>query len=183
MNKLTKTLATISLLAFAGTAAAVPITGSIGFGGAYTHDGTSLADATEIQITNSIVEGVVTGSFAADNIMAGDVSMYSDFTFNPAGPVAGIWSVTGDTTTFTFDLNVMNVDFQASNLLALSGTGLITSDNAGLDDSFGKWTFTANQTGSNFTWSSSAAPEPGIALLLGAGLIGFSVARKLRKSA
>jgi hypothetical protein len=109
--------------------------------------------------------------------------MYSDFTFNPAGPVAGIWSVTGDTTTFTFDLNVMNVDFQASNLLALSGTGLITSDNAGLDDSFGKWTFTANQTGSNFTWSSSAAPEPGIALLLGAGLIGFSVARKLRKSA
>ena len=183
MKNLTKILTTISLLAFAGSAAAVQITGSIGFNGAYTHDGTDLSDATTITIVDSHVSGVTTGSFAADGIVDGDASLYSNFTFDPVGPVAGIWSVTGNTTTFTFDLNIMNVDFQSANLLALSGTGLISSDNVNLDDAFGNWTFTANQTGQNFTWSSSSAPEPGIALLLGAGLIGFSVARKLRKSA
>jgi hypothetical protein len=182
MKKLTKILTAVSFLALAGNAAAVQITGSIGFNGAYTHDGSSLSDATTITIIDSHVSGVVTGSFAADGIVDGQASLYSNFTFDPVGPVAGIWSVTGNTTTFTFDLNDMAVDFQSASLLALSGTGMITSDNAALDDAFGKWTFTANQTGSNFTWSSSSAPEPGVALLLGAGLIGFSVARKLRKS-
>ncbi len=183
MKKLTQILAAVSFLALAGNASAVQITGSIGFDGAYTHDGSNLADATTITITDSQVAGVVTGSFAADGIMDGDAAIYSNFTFDPAGPVAGIWSVTGNTTVFTFDLNNMVVDFQSASLLALSGTGLITSDNAALTDAFGKWTFTANETGQNFTWSSSSAPEPGIALLLGAGLIGFSVSRKLRKSA
>ena len=183
MKTLTKFLTAISFLALAGNAAAIQITGSIGFNGAYTHDGSDLSDATQIFITDSHVSGIVTGSFAADGISDGTAALYSDFTFDPVGPVAGIWSVTGNTTTFTFDLNIMEIDFQNESLLALAGTGLISSDNANLEDSFGKWTFTANQTGQNFTWSSSSAPEPGIALLLGVGLIGFSVARKLRKSA
>ena len=95
------------------------------------------------------------------------------------GAVPSIWSVGS----FTFDLNTMVVELQNSSLLALSGTGLISSSNPGLDAANGKWTFTANATGSNLTWSSSSAPEPAMVLLLAAGLIGFGFARKTRKSA
>lgn len=179
MKKFTKTLLAVSLLAVVGTAAAVPITGSIGFEGAYTHDGTDLSDATTIFITDAAVSGVVSGSFADEGISDGDAASYSDFVFDPAGPVSSIWSVGS----FTFDLNIMTVDFQSANLLALSGSGLISSTDVNLDDTYGKWTFTANQAGSNLTWSSSAAPEPGVVLLLGAGLIGIGAARKMRKAA
>ena len=181
MNKLTKLITAVALTAFAGIASAVPITGSIGFTGAYTHDGANLLDATTIFITpgTAAVAGVVTGSFAAEGITAGDTATYSDFTFNPIStPIANIWSVG----TFSFTLNNMSVDFQSANLLALSGSGLISSSDAGLDDSYGKWTFTANDTGSNMTWSSSAAPEPAMVLLLATGLIGFGFARKMRKA-
>lgn len=175
-----KLLLAIGLIALTGSVSAVPITGSIGFTGDYTHDGSDLSDATTIFITSAAVAGVVDGSFADEGIVAGDLASYSDFTFDPAGAQANIWSVGS----FSFDLNIMNVDFQSSNLLALSGTGMIKSTDANLDDTFGEWTFTANSAGSNFTFSSStAAPEPGIALLLGAGLIGFGVSRKLRKTA
>lgn len=177
MNKLTKLLAATALTAFAGIASAVPITGSIGFNGAYLLvGGTTLATATGIDITSAHTSGVVTGDFAG--IADGTVTNYADFTFDPAGPVASIWSVAG----FTFDLNEMNVDFQNASLLALSGSGLISSTDAGLDSTNGKWTFTANATGQNLTWSSSAAPEPAMVLLLATGLIGFGVARKMRKA-
>jgi len=179
MKNTRKFLIALALTAFAGVASAVPITGSIGFDGAYTHDGSILSDATKIMITDAEVAGVVTGSFAAEGISDGDAATYSDFTFDPAGAVAAIWKVGS----FTFDLNAMTVDFQSSSLLALSGTGLISSTDAGLDSSFGKWTFTANETGSNLTWSSSSAPEPAMVLLLATGLIGFGFARKMRKSA
>ena len=180
MKKLTKTLLAIGLLAIAGTAAAVPITGSIGFSGAYTHDGTNLADATTIDVTGdqATVTGIVDGSFAAEGIVAGDIAVYHDFVFDPVTvPVIDLWNISG----FSFDLNNMVVDFQSSSLLALSGSGAIS--HTGYDTTFGTWTFTANQSGSNFTFSSSTAPEPGVVLLLGAGLIGIGASRKLRKTA
>ena len=177
MNKFTKILAALALSAVSGIASAVPITGSIGFNGAYNlTGGSTLATATGIDITSAHTSGVVTGSFAG--IADGTVASYSDFTFNPAGPVPAIWSVAG----FTFDLNQMSVDFQSASLLALSGSGTISSTDENLDDSNGKWTFTANATGQNLTWSSSAAPEPAMALLLATGLIGFGFARKMRKA-
>lgn len=180
MNNTRKFIIALALSAIASVASAVPITGSIGFNGAYTHDGTNLSDATQIFITDSHVSGVVTGSFAAAGITDGDIAAYSDFVFNPIStPISSIWSIVG----FSFDLNTMVVDFQSSSLLALSGTGQITSTDPGLDATGGDWTFTANETGSNLTWSSSAAPEPAIVLLLATGLIGFGFARRARKSA
>jgi len=180
MNTLKKTLLAASIFAIAGVANAMPITGSIGFGGGYTHDGTNLSDATSITITDAIVQGAVTGSFAAEGIAAGDTAAYSNFVFNPIStPIASIWSVGS----FSFDLTSMNVDFQSTTTLVLTGSGIINSTNPNLDTAYGDWSFTANQANQNFTWSSSSAPEPAVALLLGAGLIGFGFARKARKAA
>jgi len=179
MNNTRKFLIALALSAVASVANAAPITGSIGFGGAYTHNGTNLSDATSITITDATVAGIVTGSFADEGIADGTPASYADFTFAPAGAVANIWTVGS----FSFSLNDMTIDFQSANLLGLSGTGMFSSTTLGLDDAFGQWTFTANENGSNLTWSSSAAPEPAVTLLLATGLIGFGFARKMRKTA
>ena len=53
-----------------------------------------------------------------------------------------------------------------------------------LTSTAGTWDLTLNQTGAAFSFSSGVSvPEPSVALLLGVGLIGFGVSRKLRKTA
>lgn len=181
MNKFTKLITAVTLTAFAGIASAVPITGSIGFTGAYTIDGTNFFDSTTITRTTNTVNGIVTGSYASEGISAGDVltGPFADIIYNPTTtPIANLWSVGS----FTFNLNNMNVDFNNGTTLVLSGGGIVSSSDAGFDDSFGTWNFTANKQGSNLTWSSSAAPEPAMVLLLATGLIGFGFARKMRKA-
>ena len=187
MKKFKQLLLAAGLFALAGSVSAATITGSIGFTGSYkivdsvtSTTVTSFLAGDTVNILNAEVEGATTGSFAAEGIAAGDLASYSDFVYNPLGPVAGIWSVGS----FTFDLANMVEDYKAANAIVLSGSGWINSSTAGLDKTFGTWIFTANTSGSNFTWSSSSAvAEPSIALLLGVGLIGFGVSRKLRKTA
>ena len=97
---------------------------------------------------------------------------YSDVTYNPAGAIASLWSVGS----FTFDLNFMNVDFINATNIVLSGTGIISSTDAGLDDSFGSWSFGANSAGTNFTWNSASnavVPVPAAVWLFGSGLVGL----------
>jgi hypothetical protein len=184
MEKL-KTLFIACLLTATGSASAVPITGSIGFTGDYTVlGGTSLADATGIDIIgdDATVTGTVDGSFADAGITSGDVATYNDFSIGIV-PIDDLWSI-GD---FSFDLATMVIEYQSSNLLALSGTGIISSTDSNLDATAGGWTFTANSFGSNFTFSSStgssgSVPEPASVLLMSIGLIGIGVFRKLRNS-
>jgi hypothetical protein len=179
MNKFNKLLVAVGLFALAGTAIAMPIDGSIGFGGGYKHNGTSLSNATTITPTDATVQGNITGDFYSAGIKAGDTATYAAFTFNPFnGPQVDLWQAGR----FSFDLNAINVDYQGKYALALSGNGTIKSTIAGLDDTFGNWSFTANAAGSNFTWSSGTAPAPGIALLMAMGLAGISVASKMRKA-
>ena len=172
-----------SLSVLSGIASAVPIiTGSVGFAGAYSHDGTTdLSDATAFSsFTGVLAIGTIDGTFATEGVTTGTAAAYSDFSFNPTSvPVIGLWSVLG----FSFDLTSMSLDGQDTDSVELSGVGIIK--HVGYDDTRGTWTFTANNQGSNFSFSSSAtsAPEPALALLLGTGLIGFGVARKLRKKA
>jgi len=186
MNNFKKILAFISLFALTGSVSAgaitTPITGSIGFGGAYTHDGTSLADAKTITPTNVSVSGVVTGSYADAGIVHGDSATYSAFTFNPiTTPVANIWTVGS----FSFELTTMEVRLQESDLLSLRGSGIVSSTDASLADAFGTWVFTANTGGgANFTWSSSSdVPAPGIALVMGMGLALIGLTGKARSKA
>ena len=176
-----KILIMACLLIATGSASALPITGSLGFTGSYTiAGGTSLANATGINITgnSATITGLVDGSFATAGITAGQTATYNNFTLG--APTSNLWSIGG----FNFDLTKMVIDFQSSNLLALSGIGIITSTNSNLDPTPGGWTFTANSFGSNFTFSSSAGvPEPTTAMLLGIGLLGVGALRKLRNTA
>jgi len=186
MKKFNQILLAVGLLSLVGSASATQIQGSIGFVGSYEINDSlnnvvsSFLVGDRVNILSANVSGVVSGDFAAEGITSGDAATYSDFIYDPVGPVAGIWNVGS----FTFDLNNMVQDYKSSSILVLSGTGWINSTTPGLDQTFGIWNFSANTAGVNFTWSSSsAAPEPGIALLLGVGLIGLGVSRKLRKTA
>ena len=186
MKKLNKTLIAAALFSLSSAVSAVPILGSIGFTGTYeAEDATSavvtdLNLATHIDVTSAAVTGTATGDFGLEGINSLSAVTYSDFTFAPAGPVNTLWTVGS----FTFNLTNMSLDFQNANAVLLSGIGVISSTTAGLDDTHGEWIFTANASSSSFTFSSSSsAPEPAIALLLGTGLIGFGVARKMRKAA
>ena len=108
MNKFTKLLAATALTAFAGIASAVPITGSIGFAGAYTLDGTNFLDSSTITRTDFEVHGDTSGSFLDEGIVSGTLATGADFTYNPVTvPVPDIWSVGS----FMMDLSNMSVDF------------------------------------------------------------------------
>jgi len=181
MNKYTKLIAAASLSAFAGIASALPVDGSIGFGGAYKHDGTSLTDATTINITSATVVGTTTDSFLDAGIVAGTPATYAQFIFSPIStPISNIWTVD----VFTFELTNMNVDLQNAALLALSGGGTFSTTDSSRDEADGQGTSTENETGTNHTWySSSALPDPAMILLLATGLIGFGFARRARKTA
>ncbi len=178
MNKFNKLLIAVGLFALATSALAVPISGSIGFGGEYTHNGTSnLSDATTITPTTALVFGA-TGDFGA--ITSGTAASHSPFTFDPiTTPVLGLWSVGG----FTFDLTSMILLNQSAITVGLKGAGVMKS--AGFEDTDFTWVFTANQAGTTLTFSSGNAnvPAPGIALLMAFGLAGIGVASKARKSA
>lgn len=191
MKTFNKTLLAAGIFAIAGVANAIPITGSIGFNGAYTTDTTlDLAHASTIFVTNASVSGPITGSFAAEGISAGATASYSDFTFNPIStPVNNLWSVGS----FSFELTQMGTPSYKAQFgtesLSFAGMGIIssTATDFSYDPTPGNWVFTANTAGDSFTWSSSSSvtksvPEPTAALLLGAGLIGFGVARKARKT-
>ena len=133
-----------------------------------------------------ITPGLVT--FATDDFAAtlgfGTVVAMTDFTFNPFAAVNPLWSAGG----FNFALNSLEIVGQNVTMLELRGTGLISS--AGFDDTMGSWSFSADTlTGAaSFAWSSTtapapiAAPEPGMLLLIGMGLIGGLGARRLTRS-
>lgn len=185
MSKLKLAILAAGFLLASGNVNAIPILGSIGFTGDYKIvGGTSLADATGIDIISAKVTGTVDGSFAAEGISAGDAATYNDFTIG-AAPINDLWSVGS----FSFDLSSMMIDFRSSSLLALSGAGVISSTDPTLDATFGDWVFTANSAGTNFTFSSSssstgdAVPEPNVTMLLGLGLLCVGAMRKLHTSA
>ena len=179
MKKLNQLLAA-SLLAVSGTASAVQIEGTIIFGGDLTFD--FATNSVDIIGNDAFVTAATTGDFSG--ISAGTIATYNDFSYDPlAVPAGNLWSVGG----FSFDLAeivtvVEGTDSQGNLELFLAGNGVFSA--AGFDNTEGAWTFSADSVGGNtFAFSSVNVPEPGIALLLGAGLVGLGVSRKLRKTA
>lgn len=181
MKKFIQLLLATSLLALSGVASALPITGSIIFGGDLTYDFNT--NAVDILGDDALVTAAPTGGFSS--VAYGAIATYNDFSYDPLSVATGtLWSVGG----FSFVLNQISTitettDIYGNTSLFLAGSGLFSSTNAKLDDTAGSWTFSADGRGSRFAFSSTNVPEPSIALLLGAGLIGFGFARKARKAA
>ena len=171
MIKFIKTIFMLGAMTLAGTAAAVPITGSIGFTGAYAIEtGNNLGDATELSFSGVEVNGTATGDFSG---LLGDPANFSNLVISDPFASQLLWNVGG----FSFTANTLNIITQSSVALVVSGVGTIS--HANFDDTSGTWVYSVN---TGLTFSAGTVPAPGIALLLGVGLVGISLARKMRKA-
>lgn len=169
------TLAAVGLLLVAGAASAAPIQGDITFTGVWqpkAADGvtnTSVATAAHIQFVGDVTVQQAIGDFTG---ASGTTATYTSFTFNPfSGPIAPLWTVTVDGTTFSFTLERVSVSLQSGNQLALAGSGTLSA--AGYDATDFAWTFSDDSTGAilSFSAASFGVPEPSVVGLLGLGLI------------
>ncbi|MDH5611247.1 MAG: PEP-CTERM sorting domain-containing protein [Gammaproteobacteria bacterium] len=193
MKTLRQLLLTASIFAISSVASAIvmpttPIVGGIAFSSetnAYwtsvdsLWNSTTLAASTGISFTagdngfdQNVVEG--TGSFAGTENTGVD---FFDFQFSPLASGTPLWSFNYSGLTYSFTMNSVTTLVKGTSTILLEGNGFMSID--GYADTYGNWDFSGNR----FSFSSSAVPEPGLALLLGVGLIGFGVSRKLRKTA
>ena len=145
-------------------------------------DSTETIHSRNIIGNDAVVVNNPSGDFASFADF-GDLATYNDFNYDPLSisPSGPLWSVGG----LTFSLSQITyiselTDPQGNQFLNLAGNGVFSAN--GFDPTSGAWTFSADTVGgSEFTFSSTNVPEPGIALLLGVGLIGVGASRKFRK--
>ena len=163
-------LIAMSLAIASAQSYAIPITGQLDFTGTanVTRSG---GVYTAIDYNGSPTVVINEGSFSS-------VAIGSAVTMTPdpwliTAPAASLWSVGG----FSFDLAAVTQNDGTT----VGGTGVIK--NAAFDDTFGTWFFTTQGTNSGrFSFSATSVPAPGIALLLGAGLIAIGAVHRARKS-
>ena len=174
---------TLSLLAagflaggmFCQQAQAMPISGKIGINGDFSTDTGSVNTTTLINFLNGNVSGTPTGHFSA--IANGTVvTMGTPLVFATPALNNPLWSVGG----FTFDLVSVVVNQTIPGFILISGSGIVDDGIGGLDATAGKWTFTGNDGGAAFTFSSgTSVPEGGLTIaFLGSALVGLGMLRR-----
>jgi len=187
MKKLATLLAGAALLLITASAMATPITGSIGFRGDIQLTGpesvTTLDNATGIDFYDPANVGRgATGSYAG--ILVNTEAYFTDFQFAPVlspTSVDPLWTLTFGSKTFDFILNSVQASY-GPNSLTLNGTGILRGTD--YEDTLGTWSFTTQGGSGDLTFSAtSAVPEPGTMLLLGAGFLGLAIYGKRRKNA
>jgi VPDSG-CTERM motif len=167
---------------FSQQAQAGPIVGGISLGGSYATNTGNVNTATSFTSFPSVVVFSVSGSYAGvPTGLSSPVVTMTPFTFNPfSAPVIPLWTFMFSGSTYSFDLTVLSSRLQpGDNTLTLKGTGLLHITN--FTDTPGTWTFTANQAGDTFSFSSSnaAVPDSGSAVaLLGIALAGIEGVRR-----
>ena len=163
------------VLMSATVAQAAFIEGTIGLSGLYTVDDPDLTAAKTITFGSTFAFG------GTEDLDLGttpvSVAMATSLTFDPLFTVTSnpLWSVGG----FNFELGSLAVTNQATDSLALSGTGTLSK--TGFEDTNGTWVASFNTSGTSFTWSSStnSVPDGGATLsMFGLSLLGLGLARK-----
>ena len=184
------TFAAVSMLLVAGAASAAPISGDITFFGAWeakAADGVTVVSsccfgtAAHIAFVGDVLVSQAIGDFDG---AAGLYAPYTDFTFDPfVGPIAPLWTLTLNGTTFSFSLERVTVSLQTVHQLALQGYGTLSAP--GFDDTAFAWSFSGDHTGALLSFSAASfnVPEPSVVGLLGLGLIAMGAVGLRRRRA
>jgi VPDSG-CTERM motif len=185
MKNSTKTLfATLAVVflvcaAVSPQAQAVMITGGISLGGSYTTDTGDINTATAFTSFPSAFVVSTSGDYSGVPLFTSVTQ--NPFSFDPFVPNNPLWTFMVGTDTYSFDLTTITlVDRSVPDALTLKGTGDLNI--TGFDTTDGSWTFTANQAGGTFSFSSSngaLTPDGGSALILfGLALGGLEALRR-----
>lgn len=210
MDKIIRALIGLCMIAVCGSAAAMPISGTINIGGGaeVLHNGTSSLGLTFNNCQYIVCGGAVnmypapTGDFAgiyASTATNGGLTLY-DFLYTEI-PQKKIWQIDHGGYLYSFTLQSVNIisgdilstpgclNTQDFGCLVLSGTGYFSITDAdgnyvGYTNTAGTWTY--SQSGASFSSQSSSSgtpvTEPGTIALLGLGLLGIGVVSRTRKS-
>lgn len=167
---------------------ALPITGDVGFIGAFDPidslgNPVALGSATGIDFLGAVAAGA-TGDLAS-SIGFLTPAVFTDFQFFPIldpDPVNPLWSAG----TFQFVLSSVAILTQSDQFLALEGTGTMLG--AGFEDTAYGWSFSGDGNGGTFSFSSNNAPqsvpEPSTLysmMFLGLGVFGGSAWNRRRR--
>lgn len=168
---------------------AIPITGSIGFTGAFVQiGGTSgnLGTAVSFTILNTVANPITihdaTGAFVgagAPIVFAPSVGVNGNA---PSLVNAQLWSVLNGLTTYSLTVTTEGQTFTSGIQLNLAGNGILHDGNAA-DDTAGVWQIGFGVSGNSFTWQSTSAtsgvPDGGATvMLLGAAFSGLALLRR-----
>ena len=171
---LTAAILTTGIAAFAGSAYATPIMGSIDISGIST---THTATSVTFQNPASIL--ITEGDFTELGTCAGCITMGTPFSTGSSLPFK---LFTGSNNSDTVTLNVTSDSFHTLGAggLQILGTGIVSL--SGFDDTTGFFSLTIPSSGLASFDLKTSVPEPATLMLFGAGLLGCALFLRRRRS-
>ena len=172
------------LVLFALPAQATVITGAFSMsGGLVAGQDFSSPGTVDVDPQSMVVlPGTIAGDFTSYLHPFLEIGTHKDIDYDPFVPIDDLWTITGSLLPgeFAFDLDALDIDFQSSTQLNLSGTGVITHPD--FDNTPFAWTasFQSLSLTASFSAATQHVPEPTTGLLIGLGLLPVAVGRRRR---